>query len=54
MQEVRRVLKKRSFITYEKLQSLIGLFFLAAKVVYSGQIFLRRNDETLAKSKKYL
>lgn len=31
-----KVLEKKGSITYEELQSLVGLFSFAAKIVYTG------------------
>ena len=51
---VARLLEKKSLTTYEELQSLIGFFFFAAKVVYLGQAFLQCLYYKLAKGGKYL
>lgn len=49
-----RVIKKKSSITYKEVQSFIGFFLFAAKVIYLGQQFFRRFYDALAKGKKYL
>ena len=54
MEGVGRVLEKRSSTTHEELQSLVGLFSFAAKVVYPGRAFLRCLYDALAKGGKYL
>ena len=56
IQGVAELWEKKSSTTHEKLQSLVGLFSFAAKVVYPGRAFLRRLYDalTLAKGGKYL
>lgn len=54
IQGVAELLEKQSFITYKKLQSLVGLLSFAAKVVYPIRAFLRRLYDALAKGGKYL
>lgn len=49
-----RVLERRSSTTLKELQSLVGLLFFAAKVVYPGRAFLQRLYDALAKGGKYL
>ena len=54
IEEIARVLERRSSTTYEELQSLVGFLSFATKVVCLGRAFLRRLYNALAKSGKYL
>lgn len=47
-------MEKKTSTTHKELQSLVGLFSFAVKVVYPGRAFLRRLYDTLAKGGKYL
>lgn len=40
IKRVVRILEKKSSTTYKELQSLVGLFFFAAKVDYLGRAYL--------------
>ena len=51
---VAKVLQKKSSITHEELQSLVGLLSFAVKVVYPSQAFFQHLYNTLAKGGKYL
>ena len=42
IEEVARILERKSSSNYEELQSLVGLLSFTAKVVYPGRAFLRR------------
>lgn len=42
IKRVAKLLEKSSSTTHKELQSLVGLFSFAAKVVYPGRAFLRR------------
>ena len=48
IQAVARILEKKSSTTCKELQSLVGLIFFVAKVVYLGQAFFRRLYDKLA------
>ena len=54
IKKVAKLLEKRISTTHEELQSLVGLFSFAAKVVYLGRAFLRPIYDKLAKGGKYL
>lgn len=41
IKKVVKILEKKSSTTYKELQSLVGLFFFTAKVVYPGRAFLQ-------------
>lgn len=54
MERVVKILENKRWTINEELKSLVGLFFLAAKVVCLGQVFLGRRYDALVKSGRYL
>lgn len=51
---VAKILEKKSSTSHEELQSLVGLFLFAAKIICPSWIFLRRLYNALTKGGKYL
>lgn len=49
-----KILEKKNSTIHEKLQSLVGLFSFAAKVVYTNRAFLQHFYNILAKDGKDL
>ena len=54
IKKVVKILKKKNSTTHEELQSLVGLFSFAVKIVCLGQAFLQCLYNVLVKGEKYL